>query len=115
MMEQMQVPQIAPEAEAYADQVAQEQYDLAQWMGMPESQAEAQGQYAYEAIEMQLEDEAEYEAAASQQGYQRFMENMAANEASRKQDQIKRQTELKLQEERETARLSNEHMKRMIA
>merc|ERR1719163_1887342 len=78
MMEQMQVPQIAPEAEAYADQVAQEQYDLAQWMGMPESQAEAQGQYAYEAIEMQLEDDAEYEAAASQQGYQRFMENMAA-------------------------------------
>ena len=39
LMESMQVPEIAPEADEYAAQVGQEQYDLAQWMGMPESQA----------------------------------------------------------------------------
>merc|ERR1719389_1295684 len=35
LMEGMQVPEIAPEADEYAAQVGQEQYDLAQWMGMP--------------------------------------------------------------------------------
>merc|ERR1719146_38840 len=57
MMENMQVPQIAPEGEAYAEQVGQEQFDLALWLGMPESQAQAQGQYAYDSVEVQLEDE----------------------------------------------------------
>merc|ERR1719217_745097 len=119
MMENMQVPQIAPEADAYAEQVGQEQYDLARWMGMPESQAQAQGQYAYDAIEMQLEDDAEVEQAAFQEGYQRFMDTMAANQVAKEQkkasfEAIKRQKDLKRREDRETQRLTDEHMKKMI-
>merc|ERR1719174_2751705 len=107
MMENMQVPQIAPEAEEYAAQAAGEQYSLARWMGMPESQAEAQGQYTYEAIEMDPEDDAVYEQAAYEEGYQRFMDTMAANQAAKEQrmsafEAIKRQQDLKRREERET-------------
>merc|ERR1719331_3577074 len=70
MMENMQVPQIAPEAEAYAGQVGQEQFDLALWMGMPEGQAQVQGEAAYDAIDMQAEEDAVYEQAAYEEGYQ---------------------------------------------
>merc|ERR1719409_721537 len=123
LMEGMQVPEIAPEADEYAAQVGQEQYDLAQWMGMPESQAQMQGEVAFEAVAAQIEDEAAYEAAydqaASEQGYQRFMDTMAANQAAKQErmasfEQIKRQKDLKLKEQRETERMADEQMKRVI-
>merc|ERR1719375_2622407 len=123
-MESMQVPEIAPEADEYAAQVGQEQYDLAQWMGMPESQAQLQGEEAFEAVAAQIEDEAAYQAAydqaASEQGYQRFMDTMAANQAAKQErmasfEQIKRQKDLKLKEQRETERMADEQMKRVIA
>merc|ERR1719313_3120174 len=127
MMENMQVPQIQPEAEMYAAQVGQEQYDLARWMGMPESQAQAQGQYAYDSIEMQVEDDAVYEQEAYVQGYQRFLDTMEAQKAA-KQEKMMAYEQLKLQKEftekrqaalnreaRETQKLSDDHMKRVIA
>merc|ERR1719451_268838 len=119
MMENMQVPQIAPEGEAYAEQVGQEQYDLAMWMGMPESQAQEQGQYAYDSVEVQLEDEAMYEQAAYVEGYQRFMDTMAANQVAKEEkranfEAMKRQKDLKRREARETQRLTDEYMKKMI-
>merc|ERR1719171_2997663 len=116
----MQVPQIAPEGEAYAQQVGQEQYDLAMWMGMPESQAQEQGQYAYDSVEVQLEDEAMYEQAAYVEGYQRFMDTMAANQVAKEEkranfEAMKRKQDLKRREEREMQRLTDEYMKKMIA
>jgi hypothetical protein len=92
---------------------------MAAWMGMPESQAQAQGQYAYDSVEVELEDEAMYEQAAYQEGYQRFMDTMAANQVAKEQkmasfEAMKRSQDLKRREERETQRLTDERMKKII-
>merc|ERR1719502_1138015 len=89
-------------------------------MGMPESQAQEQRQYAYDSVEVQLEDEAMYEQAAYVEGYQRFMDTMAANQVAKEEkranfEAMKRKQDLKRREERETQRLTDEHMKKMIA
>jgi hypothetical protein len=61
-----------------------------------------------------------YEQAAYEEGYQRFMDNMAANQAAKEQkkanfEAIKRQQDLKRREERETQRLTDDRMKKMVA
>merc|ERR1719281_1149241 len=85
MMENMQVPQITEDAEAHALQVGQEQFDLARWMGMPESQAQAQGEYAYIVVQEVVMNEAVAQQMAYQQGYQRFLDAMATKEAAKQQ------------------------------
>merc|ERR1719161_2570407 len=104
MMENMQDPQIDLEQEAYAEQVGQEQYDLAKWMGMTESQAQAQGEYSYVVVHQVVMDEATAQQMAFQKGYKRFMEGAAKRQEMKQRRMMKRMQE---KMRRETKALTN--------
>merc|ERR1719265_1935900 len=77
--------------ENFAEANAAEQYHLAQLLGMPEEQAIAQGQYAYDAsydeYDAALEEAAQYQAMEEEIAYERSAYEQAA--AAYRQEQEK--------------------------